>query len=244
VTCTTYKTEQQTCYRDQCYTVCKPITEKKMVPVTCGEWQNVTETVPGAVMDQCQCDPGHWEYDPCTCCCMYHAGCCHVVKVQCPPTTCCRRVWVEKTINQEQCCTRYESEVKHCQVPYTVCRQVPCTSTHKEAYTVCNYTQEVCHKTVPYCVTTWHTEVCHKQVPCCSCSWEKQVCHKQIPYCTCHKVCETCYRTHTRCVPRTVQYTVTECVPRTVCRQVPCNTCQTCEKPACNACPTPAPCCH
>jgi len=43
----TYKTESQTCYRDECYTCCRPVVEKKMVPVCCGEWQTVTETVPG-----------------------------------------------------------------------------------------------------------------------------------------------------------------------------------------------------
>src|SRR5579864_9403538 len=177
VCCTTYKTESQTCYRDCCYTCCKPVVEKKMVPVCCGEWKTVTETVPGAVMDQCQCDPGCWEWDPCTCCCVYRPGCCRMVKVQCPPTTCCRQVWVEKTVQQEVCCTRYETEVKHVQVPYTVCRQVPCTTTQRVPYTVCTYTQQVCHKQIPYTVCTMHQEVCHKTVPYTVCTYTQEVCH-------------------------------------------------------------------
>ena len=167
VTCTTYKTEQQTCSKDVCYTVCKPITEKKIVPVKCGEWQTVTETVPGAVMDQCQCDPGHWEYDPCTCCCMYHAGCCHVVKVQCPPTTCCRRVWVEKTVQPGSMlhAVRDRSEA----LPGSL-HGLPSDSLHDDPQRGLHGLQlhsgSLPQNGSPTLSARGRSEVCHKQVPC------------------------------------------------------------------------------
>ena len=72
-----------------------------------------------------------------------------MVQVQCPSTQCCRRVWVPKIVKQEQSCTRYVSEVKHTQCPYTVCRQVPCQSVQKVPYTTCTYTQQTCTSTSP-----------------------------------------------------------------------------------------------
>src|ERR1700683_2617062 len=156
-----------------------------MLDVDCGEWQNQTETIPGPVMDQCQCDPGTWCYDPNTCCCIYQPGACHMVKVQCPSTQCCRRVWVPKIVKQEQCCTRYQTEVKHTQCPYTVCRQVPCTTTQRVPYTTCTYTNQTCQKTVPYTSCTWQHYTVQKQVPYVTCTWHKEVCQKQVPYVTC-----------------------------------------------------------
>src|SRR5206468_91964 len=115
---TTCRVVSETCYRDVCYTVCRPCTETKYVDVCCGEWKTVTECVPGPVVEKCVQGPGSWSMDPCTCCSTYQPGCCQTVRVQCPPTTCCRKVWCPKVVKQAVCCTRWIPEVRTCKVLY------------------------------------------------------------------------------------------------------------------------------
>ena len=236
VTCTSYRAETQTCYREVCQTVMKPVTTTSCVPVQCGEWQTVSECVPGPVVDRCVQDPGQFVLDPNSCCTVYKPGCTRIEKVQCPPRTVCKRVWVPKTVMTQQTCTRMVPEVRRCQVPYTVCRRVPVCTTKQVPYTTCSYVCQTCTRRVPYTTCCMTRECRTKQVPYTTCSFVCETVRKQVPYTTCSYVCQTVTRKvpyttcshvkecHTRkvpyCVPRTVcethMVTKTKCTPRTV----------------------------
>jgi len=217
VCCTTYRTEKETCYRDVCYTVCKPVTETKEVQVCCGEWKTVQEHIPGPVVNKCVCEPGCWQWDPCRCCCVYKPGPCKTVQVQCPGRTCCRRVWVPKTVTKQICCTRMVKEVKHCKVPYTVCKRIPVTTTKRVPYTTCTMVKECKTRRVPYRTCSYVKETCTKRVPYRTCSWVEECHTKKIPYRTCSYVTE-CY---TKRIPYRTCTMVKEC--RT--KKVPYQTC-------------------
>ena len=59
-----------------------------------------------------------------------------------------------KTYTRQVCCTRWVSEVKHCQVPCTTCCRVPYSYTKQVPYTTCSWTCETCTKQVPYTTCT------------------------------------------------------------------------------------------
>ena len=222
VCCTGYHTQTQTCYKDVCHTVCRPITETRCENVCGGEWQIVKECVPGPVVDRCVTDPGSFCFDENSCCCVYKPGCCRTEKVQCPPRVCCKKVWVPKTYTRNVCCTRWVSEVKHCQVPCTTCCRVPYSYTKQVPYTTCSWTCETCSKQVPYTTCSYTRECRTKQVPYTTCTWTCETVSRQVPYTTCSYTCEQ----------RTKQVPYTTCtMTQQVChRQVPYTTCrQVCE---------------
>jgi len=234
------------------------VTETKWVDVQCGEWKTVTETIPGPIVEKCVRTPGTWEVDHNSCCPVYKPGCCKTVKVQCPCKKICRKVWCPKTVRKQVCCTRYVNEVRRCKVPYTVCCQVPCTTTKRVPYTTCRmvqscrvvrvpvtkctYVRQCITKKVPYTTCHW-VEQCHtKRIPYTTCTMVRQCVTKRIPYTTCTMVRQTC----TRKVPYTVckrvcctKMVITKrCVPRCVtCRGVRCVPRVVCRKvPVCGCC--------
>jgi hypothetical protein len=265
VCCTTYRTERKTCYRDVCYTVCKPVTTYKEVQECCGSWKTVTEHCPGPVVEKCVREPGTWEWDENGCCSVYKPGCCKTVKVQCPGTTICRKVWCPKTVTRRIACTHYVKEVKHCKVPYTVCKRIPCTTTKKVpytctryvqecrtkkvAYTTCTMVKQCCTKRVPYRVCTMKEYCYTKKVPYTTCTMVEQCCTRRVPYRTCSYVTETRTRKipYTTCerVCYTKYITKRRCVPRQVCyTRTKCVPRVVCRKvPVQVCCPAPKKCC-
>ena len=221
------KQRKYTVYRPVCsiqtkevaYTVCKPVPYQKTIQINCGRWERQCYQVPGpvvykkvAVADPCAAacsDTGNGggaaTYTPCKC---------KLVKVQCPPVTCYRKVWIpevkEKVINcvkyvPQRCTktvhystTKLEPEVrvqhyKVCKmvpekqiktVTYQVCKKVPVTRSC--TYTVVRYVPEKRLKTVSYrvCKVVPERKVCTYRV--CKMVPEKHV--KAVQYQVCKMV--------------------------------------------------------
>lgn len=218
VTCTTWRTESQTCYRDVCYTVRRPIHETRNVEYCTGEWKTETYHVPGPVVTKCVRDPGTWELDPCTGCCCYKPGCCREVQVQCPGTTCCRRVWCPRTETRQVCTTRWVCETQTRQVPYTVCRKIPCTTVRRVPYTTCSMVRECRTRMVPYTTVNYTHECVTRRIPYTTCRMERQCITRRVPYTTVSYVHE--------CITRRIPYTTCSYTCETVTRRVPYTTCR------------------
>src|SRR5262249_9208693 len=119
---TVCKQVQETHEREVCYTVCKPVHETKEIQVCCGHGVTQVTEVPGPVITKCVQEPGCWVYDCCCCRCCYKPGPCKQVQVQCPPTKCCKKVWVAETKTKTIDCVHYVQETCKKMVPYTCCK--------------------------------------------------------------------------------------------------------------------------
>ena len=176
---------QETCYRTECYTVCEPVVEEKIIKKDCGEWKTEVIECPGPIVTKCIQEPGTWTFDPCTCKCVYVPGCTKQVQVQCPGRTICKKVWVPKIVEETVKCTRYVKKTCTRKVPYTVCKMVPETCVKKVPVKVCKMVQQECVKKVPVTTCRIVKEVVNKQVPVKVCKMVKQECVKKVPYTVC-----------------------------------------------------------
>jgi len=165
--------------QNQCYTVCKPVWEEKVVQqkrcvcrpvweekqvtVCCGEWRTEEYCVPGkCVTRKCKL-PDTCCFDPCSCKSHKVKGETVCYTEQLPSTTCCRKVWV----------------------PRTECRTVKCCH---------NVTEEICENVTVRCCH-YVQETCTRQVPVCVCEkvpvQTKQTVCRKVPYTVAECVCDS-----------------------------------------------------
>src|SRR5207344_848725 len=110
-----------------------------------GHWDTQVTECPCAVKTKCVQEPGCWVWDPCCCRCCYKPGKCCQVKVQCPPTKVCRKVWVPEVHEKQIDCVKYVQENCVKKVPYTVCKMVSEQRVKQCTYKVCHMVKE-CHE--------------------------------------------------------------------------------------------------
>jgi hypothetical protein len=183
---TVHKPTYETAEREECYTVCKPVTYKQKVQVCSGHWETREVPPPSNACAPAACAP----------------AACGPAQPQAPAQC---RVWVPEMQEKEVECTKYVSETATRKVPYTVCKMVPEVQTRNCSYTTCRLVQEQRTREVPVTTCRMVSEQRTYQVPYTVCHAEKyqqtvpcvRYVTKQVPY------------TATRCVPKTV----TEQVP-------------------------------
>ena len=134
----------ETCEREVCYTVCKPVTlHARRSRCCCGHWETRLQLLRAAAT----------------------TAALRPAAAACLPVP---RVGARRSSERQIQCTKYVRETCVKKVPYTVCRMVPEQRVKTCTYQVCHMVKELCEKRIPYTVCQMvpeqHVKTCTYQV--------------------------------------------------------------------------------